>query len=425
MIRLRNTLFGTSPLVVHCPGPLHEAWDFFTEAVRAVATPHRAYRESATFVTWNNGLRPDKPNGLIEECFARYGCEIQVLGRGVQPWRNVNKLRMTADALANATSEYCVGLDSGDVLIVEHPDEIVRRFRMHFTCDLLFNATGAACWPELPQYVMFERSLPGAATSHGRCWLNAGAFVGRTDFCRRYFAELADFAERNDAPEDQSAVKATWPQWYPSVQIDDRCQIFQWFNESREIFQIQRTTADRQRQLIEWLRPLSPVRWGAEVGVLDGYTSDVLLQSFPELNLWMVDRWEPFQGSGLDFLDAAGFERLRRMTLWWTSHAATRRFELRRESAQVAAEFPESSLDFVFIDADHTYEAVRRDLKAWWSKVRPGGLLCGHDYGVYGDATGEWGVSQAADEFAAANSSQITIGWDGMWSMTRTDRKLP
>lgn len=408
------------PLVVHCPGPLPEAWEFFTEAVRTSATPCRHHRESATFLTWNNGLRPDKPNGLIEECFSRYGCEILVLGRGVMPWNNVDKLRMTADALVDAQTEYVVGLDSGDILIVDHPDEIVRRFRQHFTCDLIFNATGSACWPELPQYVMFERSIPSAFRSQGRCWLNAGAFVGRTDFCRRYFAEVAKYAELNNAPEDQSAIKATWPQWYPQVQIDDQCLIFQWFNESRETLQILRDPVDRQRQLIEWLRDVHPLCWGAEVGVLDGYTSDILLQSFPKLNLWMIDRWEPFVGSGLDFLDEDGFERLRRMTLWWTSHAPSRRFELRRESTVAANFFAENSLDFVFIDADHTYEAVKRDLLAWWPRVRPGGLVCGHDYGVYGDASGQWGVSRAVNEFALAQQTSIAIGLDGTWRLVRS-----
>jgi predicted O-methyltransferase YrrM len=380
----------------------------------------RAKRESVTFFTWNNGLRPDKPNGLIEDCFQRYRCPIEVLGRGVFPWRNVLKLRMLADALQHVTTEYIVGLDSGDVVVVDHPDEIVRRFRQHFTCDLLFNSTGSACWPQLPQYVMFEKGLPGAALSHGRCWLNAGAFVGRTTFCREYFAKLAECAEEMNAEDDQSVVKATWPDWYPNVQIDDRCQIFQWFNESREVLQIERTAADRQLQLIEWLSKLDRPRWGAEVGVLDGYTSDVLLQKFPELNMWLIDRWTPFGGpSGLDFLDAKAFERLRRMALWWTSHAVDRRYELREESTIAATRFADGSLDFVFIDADHSYEAIRDDLTAWWSKIRPGGLLCGHDYGVYGDATGAWGISRAVDEFRLRHQMNLTIGFDGTWSIKR------
>jgi len=42
--------------------------------------------------------------------------------------------------------------------------------------------------------------------------------------------------------------------------------------------------------------------------------------------------------------------------------------------------FEDASLDAVFIDADHRYEAVRRDIANWMPKVRKGGILAGHDY---------------------------------------------
>lgn len=47
----------------------------------------------------------------------------------------------------------------------------------------------------------------------------------------------------------------------------------------------------------------------------------------------------------------------------------------------------------VFIDADHTYEACKEDIEAWWPHVAPGGVLIGHDYHSFP------GVKKAADEF--------------------------
>jgi predicted O-methyltransferase YrrM len=268
----------------------------------------------------------------------------------------------------------------------------------------------------LPQFVMFETTRPESDLSAGRCWLNAGAFVGRTAFCRDYFAALARLAEERGFPDDQYAVKQTWADWYPRVQLDYRCRIFQWFNESRSVLHIERTRADRQLQLIDWLRSRGPVRFGAEVGVFDGYTSDVLLQEFPDLRLWMVDPWQPVaRPAEYSRIDAAGFEQLRQVALWWTSHADDRRFELRMRSTDAAPLFPDGSLDFAFIDADHSYEAVRSDLRVWWPKLRAGGLLCGHDYGVYGDAAGAWGVRQAVDEFVGVTGRGLVVGADGMW----------
>lgn len=41
----------------------------------------------------------------------------------------------------------------------------------------------------------------------------------------------------------------------------------------------------------------------------------------------------------------------------------------------------DKTFDVVFIDADHRYDAVINDIKAWEGKVRPGGILCGDDCG--------------------------------------------
>ena len=54
--------------------------------------------------------------------------------------------------------------------------------------------------------------------------------------------------------------------------------------------------------------------------------------------------------------------------------------ELRRErSPDAAAGFSDESVDLVFIDGDHSYRAVLADISAWWLKLKPGGLIMGHD----------------------------------------------
>lgn len=50
------------------------------------------------------------------------------------------------------------------------------------------------------------------------------------------------------------------------------------------------------------------------------------------------------------------------------------------KSTDVARQFADESIDFVFIDAAHDYDNVRADLIAWTGKVRPGGIIAGHDY---------------------------------------------
>jgi hypothetical protein len=59
-----------------------------------------------------------------------------------------------------------------------------------------------------------------------------------------------------------------------------------------------------------------------------------------------------------------------------------------------AAHYGDASLDYVYLDADHHYEAVCRDIDAWLPKVKPGGVIAGHDFCEYP----EFGVIQAVTE---------------------------
>lgn len=66
----------------------------------------------------------------------------------------------------------------------------------------------------------------------------------------------------------------------------------------------------------------------------------------------------------------------------------------RGPSVDVSQKYQDKSLDFVFLDADHSYDGVKSDIAAWLPKVKPGGYIGGHDYG-----NAEWvGVQQAVDE---------------------------
>jgi len=64
------------------------------------------------------------------------------------------------------------------------------------------------------------------------------------------------------------------------------------------------------------------------------------------------------------------------------------------ESIAMADHFEANSLDAVYIDAGHTYTDVFNDIAAWLPKVKPGGVLCGDDYGI-----DHPGVTEAVDNF--------------------------
>src|SRR3990167_10398500 len=52
---------------------------------------------------------------------------------------------------------------------------------------------------------------------------------------------------------------------------------------------------------------------------------------------------------------------------------------IKGKSDEVTIKFQDNSLDFVFLDADHRYKKVLSDIDAWYCKVKPGGIIAGHD----------------------------------------------
>ncbi len=418
-VRITNLLFGTKPIAVHCPGPLHDRWHHFINSVMG-QPPRRLSCPDVTLVTWNSGFRaarPNKPCGVFEQSLSLLGIEPLVLGVGRKKWRNRDKFELAAEALKEVDTPYVIGADSCDVALLDNPRIAVERFEKEFTCDLLFNATGSRCWPELPELVRYQSSLPMARAAQQRHWINSGLFIGRTEFCREYFTRVAEAAPvQGYESSDQAVVMRTWPDWYPRVQADYFSQIFQWFNEESSVMRWERPLALRQRQLVQWLRALPAPQTGAEVGVFYGHTSEALLRECPQLHLWMVDPWKPYAGeSSIGRQKREALERAMASTLCWTEFARDRRFVLREPSPQAADRFDNGSLDFVFIDGDHRYESVCSDLFAWFPKLRAGGILAGHDYTAPENEDGRWGVARAVNEFVDCRNLSLDLGLDGMW----------
>jgi hypothetical protein len=53
---------------------------------------------------------------------------------------------------------------------------------------------------------------------------------------------------------------------------------------------------------------------------------------------------------------------------------------IRKESEEASKQFHDNSCDVVFIDMEHTYQAISRDIKLWLPKVKNNKYLAGHDY---------------------------------------------
>lgn len=105
---------------------------------------------------------------------------------------------------------------------------------------------------------------------------------------------------------------------------------------------------------------------GAELGVDKGILFHLLLSSCPTLNLIGVDVCPILERR----------DKCRRIAEQYEDRA----FFYEMTTSQAASFVPDGSLDFVFIDADHSYAAVDTDIREWYPKVREGGWVGGHDY---------------------------------------------
>lgn len=129
---------------------------------------------------------------------------------------------------------------------------------------------------------------------------------------------------------------------------------------------------------------------GAEIGTLYAGHAAALLSTTNLKKLYCVDAYKGEHiGLSQGYADVLYYLTKKRLAFWDT------RSKLIRDVSQMAAlSFKKHELDFVFIDAGHTYEDVKSDLESWFEKVRPGGIVAGDDYTPMFP-----GVMKAVDEF--------------------------
>ena len=143
----------------------------------------------------------------------------------------------------------------------------------------------------------------------------------------------------------------------------------------------------------------------AEVGIGYGFHAKEILDKTDVKKLYLIDpmQYYPNDQFATDVLNYGGFEKLVKNIKTHLSPHVDRYQWLRKTSLTITNdEIPDGSLDAVFIDGDHSYEAVIQDLPFWWKKLKIGGWLLGDDYASC------WpGTTRAVDDFTRINNLKI------------------
>ena len=122
---------------------------------------------------------------------------------------------------------------------------------------------------------------------------------------------------------------------------------------------------------------------GCEVGVHKGQNALVMFQNIPGLKLYLVEpyadhkyslaKWGEYNKNNVSSHENARVKAhniLRGYNAEW----------LQTFSEDAARSFPDGILDFVYIDGEHAYDFVMLDIILWTRKVKPEGIVSGHDY---------------------------------------------
>jgi FkbM family methyltransferase len=192
-------------------------------------------------------------------------------------------------------------------------------------------------------------------------------------------------------------------------------------------------TCPEKRDLASLVNELFPSGKGVEIGVLNGEYSKIILERWESGQLFMVDAWRHLDA----YIDMNGRDDKYHHECLINACKNTKQWEnrahiIRMDSVASANMFPDEYFDFVYIDADHSYEGVVRDMKAWWPKVKKGGLFCGDDYipqdgdiwmtvtGKEPVYAGKFGVRKAVNEFMEKNSLKVYETNEQYWKQWYT-----
>jgi hypothetical protein len=130
---------------------------------------------------------------------------------------------------------------------------------------------------------------------------------------------------------------------------------------------------------------------GAEIGIYLGETAEYCLRNLKPRMYYMIDPYDEFGGRSR--------EDWTEIYIWISGIFQNRpNVQFIRDTSENACKmFRDKELDFVYIDANHDYKYVEKDINIWYNKIKKGGVLSGHDF----DNPSCPGVRQAVEEFSS------------------------
>lgn len=159
--------------------------------------------------------------------------------------------------------------------------------------------------------------------------------------------------------------------------------------------------------ILEHCDAVFPFGIGVEIGVAGGHFTKQIIATWKSIEkLHIVDPWKHFEEGYSDDCNLSTEVQEARYRQILEDFAKEPKVNvIRKMSLDAAEDFIGLTVDFVYLDANHSENAVFDDLCAWWPKLKHGGIISGHDY-LSGNGKG-YEVKRAVDDFAKRNDLSI------------------
>jgi SAM-dependent methyltransferase len=149
---------------------------------------------------------------------------------------------------------------------------------------------------------------------------------------------------------------------------------------------------------------------GLEIGCDVGHSTLTFLKNTTSLDLWGIDPYEGYVDWNGVHLDNENRQACKKEMLRRIGNHSGRFTLVEKPSDDAVNDFEDDFFDFVFIDGDHSYEQVIKDIRNYYPKLKPGGLFCGHDLQSIE------GVNRAVSEFTQEiNIQQVYLLPNDVW----------
>lgn len=250
--RVKNKVFGTYPSIFHHPGRIGDGnrilgivqlkqllfntigdvkngyfWDDKERIRLKIPTPRGLELKdisSKLTVIFVSNL---KEIGSGPRSLDYFGIPYRILGAEVTNWSNGLKIKFLNNELPNIRTKYFMLLDSSDTFVVNNLVEAIETFET-CNCEILLNA-GQRLWPHwidvMKEYGTFCDQVGDSVGSPHR-YVNTGALLAKTEF----YSQIVETFNLDEAPlpgDDQAAFYPLYKKYYPKIQLDYHCKIFQ------------------------------------------------------------------------------------------------------------------------------------------------------------------------------------------------------